>query len=138
MKKTILLIATLLFSFEVEFTKIFQKTFYPNKDGYLIITKANLTFPFEFYKTKNGYIVDVSHETYLNNDFYPPKDTKFKYVKYNVIDFDYLQFYLIQNLKRIYKTCEIKKIKFLTTDTQEVITKPTTITLKYKVKMDCK
>lgn len=139
LKKIFLLILVLpLFAFEVEFTKIFKKTFYPKKNGYLIKTNFNLIFPFKVYKIESGYIVPFSYETYLNNDFYPPKDAKFEEVKYSVIDFDRIQLNLIKNLKTKYKNCKIKKISFLTPDITKIITKPTTIELKYRIKMECK
>jgi hypothetical protein len=136
----IFFIVTILFSFDVEFTKIEKKFIIPKTDAVLIQTRENLTFPFQFYKIKNAYILkDTSEvENYLNNQFYAPKDTKFKYIKIAIIDYDKYQYEIIQKIKNKYKDCKIKHLIFLNPDVKKIILKPTEITLKYKVILDCK
>lgn len=130
----------LLFGFDVEFIKIEKKYIVPQTDAILIQTKADLTFPFKFYKTKNGYILKDTREVenYLNNQFYAPKDTKFKYIKIAIIDYDKYQYDIIQKIKNRYKTCNIKHLIFLNSDEEKIIFKPKKIKLKYKIILDCK
>ena len=140
MKKLFLILPIFLFAFNVEFTKIYKKYIIPNKDAILIQTKANLTFPFKYYKVSNGYILtgdmqDINN--YLDNDFYAPNDAKFKNIKIAIIDTDKIQYKIIQSLKNKYPKCKIKDIIFLSPDEEKIITHPTTLTLKYKIKMDC-
>jgi hypothetical protein len=134
------LISTSLFCFDVEFTKIEKKFIIPNIDAILIKTKANLTFPFKFYKTSKGYILIESRniESYLNNNFYAPKDAKFKNIKIAIIDYDTYQYEIIQKIKKRYKDCNIKHIIFLNPNEEKIVFKPTEIKLKYKIILDCK
>ena len=136
------LITLPLFAFNVQFTKVYKKYIIPNKDAIFIQTKANnLTFPFNFIKTKNGYILigDMNQiNMWLNDDFYAPQDAKFKNITIATVDTDELQYNIIQNLKAKYKNCEIKNIIFLSPDEEKIITKPTSIKLKYKINLDCK
>jgi hypothetical protein len=134
------LISTALFSFDVKFTKIEKKFIIPNIDAILIKTKANLTFPFKFYKTSKGYILIESRniESYLNNNFYAPKDAKFKNIKIAIIDYDTYQYEIIQKIKKRYKDCNIKHIIFLNPNEEKIVFKPTEIKLKYKIILDCK
>jgi len=127
-------------AFEVEFTKIYSQYVIPNKDAILINTKKNLTFPYQFTKTKNGYILfgDIDEiEMWINNSFYPPKDSKIKNIKIATIDYDKIFYYIIKKTKKEFKNCKIKKIKFLTPSKFEIVTKPTTLNIKYKITLDC-
>jgi len=136
----ILIFFTFLNAFEVEFTKTYSKYIIPNQDAILINTKENLTFPYQFTKTNNGYILvgDVDEiEMWINNNFYLPKDTTVKNIKIATIDYDKIFYYIIKKTKREFKSCKIKKIKFLTPNKFQIITKPTTITVKYKITLDC-
>ncbi|GAX86765.1 conserved hypothetical protein [Lebetimonas natsushimae] len=134
----IFLISTVLFSFDVEFTKIEKKFIVPNIDAILIQTKENLTFPFQFYKIKNGYVLKDSREieNYLNNRFYAPKDAKFKNIKIAIIDYDKYQYEIIQKIKNKYN-CPVKHLIFLNPDEEKIIFKPAEIELKYKIILDC-
>jgi len=141
MKKLIILIASLVFAFEVEFTKIHKEYIVPNKDAILIKTHKNLTFPFKYIKTNEGYILigDVDEINYwLENNFYAPDDAEFKNIKIAIIDTDKIQYKIIKELKNRYKDCEIKKVIFLSPDEEKVILKPQTVTTKYKIILDCK
>ena len=138
--KWILMFFTLLNAFEVEFTKIYSKSIIPNQDALLIKTKKNLTFPYKFTKTHNGYILfgDIDEiEMWINNSFYPPKDAIIKNIKIATIDYDKIFYYIINKTKKEFKNCKIKKIKFLTPNKFQIVTKPTTITVKYKIILDC-
>ena len=142
MKKLLFIFPIFVFAFNVEFTKIYKKYIIPTKDAILIKTKApNLTFPFEYRRVNNGYILignirDINN--YLDNDFYAPNDAKFNNIKITIIDTDKIQYKIIQNLQKKYKKCSIKNIIFLSPDEKKIITHPTTLTLKYKIKLDCK
>jgi hypothetical protein len=141
MKKLIILIASLVFAFEVEFTKIHKEYVVPNENAILIKTQKTLTFPFKFVKTPNGYILfgDINQINYwLENNFYLPEDAKIENIKIAVIDMDKIQYKILKELKNKYKDCEIKKVIFLTPDEEKVILKPQTITTKYKIILDCK
>ena len=136
----ILIFFTLLNAFEVEFTKIYSKYIIPNQDAILISTKKSLTFPYQFTKTKNGYILvgDVDEiEMWINNNFYPPKDSTIKNIKIATIDYDKIFYYIINKTKKEFKSCKIKKIKFLTPNKFQIVTKPTKITVEYKITLDC-
>ncbi|EDM23617.1 hypothetical protein [Caminibacter mediatlanticus] len=143
MKKIfIIFIFIKLFAFEVEFTKVYKKYVIPNKDAIEIITKdKNLTFPFKYIKIKNGYILigDIDEiNMWLNDNFYAPDDAKFKNIKLAIIDMDKIQYKIIQKIKKTYKTCNIKKLIFLTPDEDKIIFKPTYIKTKYKIILECK
>ena len=137
-----LLFTSLLFGFEVEYTKIYTQYVVPKNKAIKIVTKKEgLTFPFPFIKTIDGYILygDIDKiNMWLDNDFYAPDDAKFKTITFTKINYDYIQYKIINKTKRIYKSCKIKKITFLTPDENKIITKPTTITLTYKIELDCK
>ena len=141
-KLLIFLFCLPLFAFNVEFTKIYKEYIIPNKDAILIQTKApNLTFPFKYRRANNGYILignirDINN--YLDNDFYAPSDAKFKNIKISVIDTDKIQYKIIKNLKKKYSKCSIKNIIFISPDEEKITTKPEMLTLKYKIKLDCK
>ncbi|MEO1924022.1 MAG: hypothetical protein ABGX25_05870 [Nautiliaceae bacterium] len=136
------LLSNLLFSFEVEFTKVYKKYILPNKEAIEIITsKNNLTFPFKYIKTENGYILignidDI--DLWLRNYFYAPQDAKFKKLKIAVVDMDEIQYKIINKIKRTYKGCSLKKLIFLTPDEEKIITKPTYVETNYKIILECK
>ena len=142
MKKLLLLFPIFVFAFEVEFLKIYKEYVIPKKDAILIETHVNnLSFPFKFFKIKKGYILvgDMQQiNNYLDNDFYAPSDAKFKNIKIAIVDMDKIQYKIIQKIKKTYKNCNIKKLIFLTPDEEKIIIKPTTITEKYKIILDCK
>jgi len=142
MKKILFLLPLVLFAFKVEFTKIYKEYVIPKQDAIFIQTKANnLTFPFHFIKIPNGYILygDMQEiNNYLDNDFYAPDDAKFKNIKIAIIDTDKIQYKIIQKIKKTYKKCTIKSVIFLTPDETKIITKPSWITEKYKIILDCK
>ncbi len=132
----------ILNAFEVEYIKIYTQYIVPKQEAIKITTKKEgLSFPFPFIKTKDGYILygDIDNiNMWLDNNFYTSDDTLFKRVKFNKINYDLIQYKIINDTKRIYKTCNIKKIVFLTPNKNKIITKPSTIRLKYKIKLDCK
>jgi len=140
--KVLLFFPILLFGFDVEFTKIYKEYVVPKKEAILVKTKANnLVFPFNHIKTKNGYILigDINQiDMWLDNEFYAPDDAKFKTIKIAFIDMDKIQYKVIQKVKLDFKKCNIKKLIFLTTNEERIITKPTLIKIKYKVLLDCK
>ena len=142
MKKLIFLIPFLLFSFNVELTKIYKKYFIPKTDAIFIKTKANnLTFPFHYIKVPNGYILygDLrAINYYLENQFYAPKDAQFENIEIGIINPDKIQYQIINKISKTYKNCEIKNIIFLTPDEEKIIFKPTYVTFKYKIILDCK
>ena len=142
MKKLLFLLPIILFAFEVEFTKIYKEYIIPNKKAVLIKThENNLTFPFKFYKIKNGYILigDLQQiNEYLDNEFYAPDDAKFENIKIAVVDIDKIQYKIIQKINKTYKKCEIKKVIFLSPDEEKIIFKPQTVTVRYKIILDCK
>jgi len=137
-----LIFTILLFAFEVEYTKVYTHYIVPKKEAIKIITKKDgLTFPFSYIKTDDGYILYGNIDQinmWLENNFYAPDDAKFKTIKFLKIDFDKIQYKLISKTKQIYKTCKIKKIIFLTPDENKIITKPSTVKLKYKIRLECK
>ena len=141
MKKLLFLLPIVLFAFEVEFTKIYKEYVTPNQEAVLIKTHKNdLTFPFKFYKVKNGYILigDIQQiNEYLDNEFYAPDDAEFKNIKIAIADMDKIQYKIINKIKNTYKTCEIKKVIFLSPDEEKIIFKPQTVTAKYKIILDC-
>ena len=132
---------TYIYAFEVEFTKVYTQHIIPKKEAVKIITnKEGLSFPFPFIKTKDGYILygdlrDINR--WIDNEFYAPKHTTFKTVTYSLVDYDLIQYKIINKIKKIYKSCKIKKIIFLTPDENKIIFKPTTISIKYKIKLEC-
>ncbi|NPA11009.1 MAG: hypothetical protein GXO62_02070 [Epsilonproteobacteria bacterium] len=137
----LLLMASVLFGYEVEFTKIYKEYITPKQKTVMIETKAQITTPYKFIKTKNGYILLGDYNDinlWLENSFYPPKDTKFKDVKIAYIDYDNLQQKVLQKIKKVYKNCTLKKVQFLTPDEEKIITKPTQIVVKYKITLECK
>jgi len=139
--KVLLFFPILLFGFDVEFTKIYKEYIIPNKEVHFIETKSNLTFPFKYIKTKNGFIILGDYtkiDNWLDNEFYAPDDAKFKTIKIAFIDMDKIQYKVIQKVKLDFKKCNIKKLIFLTTNEERIITKPTLIKIKYKVLLDCK
>ena len=142
MKKLLFIFPIFLFAFNVEFTKIYKKYIIPNKEAVFIKTKANnLKFPFKYFKVNNGYILigdmqDINN--YLDNDFYAPNDAKFENIKIALIDTDKIQYKIINDIQKKYPKCTIKDIIFLSPDEEKIITKPTNLTLKYKIKLDCK
>ena len=141
MKYLILLIAIFLNAFDVEFIKVYKKYIIPKEDAVLIKTKKIISFPFNFIKTSNGYILygDIDQiNMYLENDFYAPDDAKFENIKIAFIDKDKIQYDIIKKIKRTYKTCQLKKIEFLTLDEDQIITKPSTIKEKVKIILKCK
>ena len=142
MKKLLLILPIFLLAFNVVFTKVYKKYIIPDKDAVFIQTSSpNLTFPFKYIKVQNGYILygDMQKiNNYLNNTFYAPNNTKFNYIKIAIIDTDKIQYKIIQNLQKKYKKCSIKNIIFLSPDEKKIITHPTTLTLKYKIKLNCK
>jgi hypothetical protein len=141
MKKFFLIfLFNFLFAFNVEFTKIEKKFIIPNQKAILIQTKENLTFPFKFYKIENGYILKDTKEVefFLNNEFYAPKDTKFKNIKIAIVDYDKYQYQIIQKTKHKYKNCKIKHLIFLNPNEEKIILKSTEIKVKYKIILDCK
>jgi len=143
MKKLIILLSfSILFAFKVEFIKIDKEFIVPKTDAVLIKTKDDsLTFPFKFIKTKDGYILygNITQiNYYLENNFYAPMDATFKNIKIAIVDKDKLQYQIIKKIKKTYRQCKIEKIIFLDPDETLVITKPTTITHKYKVILNCK
>jgi hypothetical protein len=137
-----LMVFSLLYSFEVVFTKVYKKYIVPNQPAILIKTKAeNLSFPFQYIKTKNGYILigDINQiNLWLENDFYAPSDATFKTIKIAKVDMDKIQEEIIEKVKNTYKKCTIKSLIFLTPDEERIITKPTYIEEKYKIILDCK
>ena len=142
MKKIIIFLPILIFAFKVEFTKIYKEYIVPNKDAILIETKKNdLTFPFKFFKTKNGYILigDIDNiNNWLENEFYAPDDAKFKTIKIAIVDMDKIQYKVIQKVKKIYKSCKLEKLIFLTPDEEKIFTRPTTVIEKFKIILECK
>jgi len=120
MKNIIIILFFLFFSilnaFEVEFTKVYKKYIVPNQEAILIQTKKeNLTFPFKYIKTKKGYILigDANKiNMWLDNEFYAPEDAKFKTIKIAFVNYDKLQYIVINKIKHTYKTCNIKKLFF--------------------------
>ncbi|ACM92216.1 hypothetical protein NAMH_1791 [Nautilia profundicola AmH] len=142
--RSFLLILSFIYlnAFEVEYTKVYTQYVVPKNEAIKIITKKEgLTFPFPFIKTKDGYILYGNIDQinmWLDNEFYAPDDAKFQTVKYTKVDFDKIQYRIINKTKHIYKSCKIKKIIFLTPDEDKIITKPTNITLKYKIELNCK
>ncbi len=143
MKKIILLPFTvLLFGFKVEFIKKYKEYIIPDKEAIEILTsKKDLNFPFKYIKTENGYIlignID-SVDLWLRNNFYAPKDAKFKKLKIAVIDMDKIQYKVIRKIKKIYKGCFLKKLIFLTPDEQKILTKPSYIETDYKIILECR
>jgi len=137
-----LLFFSFLNAFEVEFTKIYKEYVVPKKEAILIETKINnLSFPFKFIKVREGYILigDIDEiNMWLENDFYAPKDAKFKNIKIAIVDMDKIQYKVINKIKKTYKKCSIKKIIFLTPDEEKIIFKPQYIKTKYKIILDCK
>jgi len=136
----VLIFFTLLNAVEVEFTKIYSKYIVPNQDAILIKTKKDLSFSYQFIKNNNGYILfgDIDEiEMWMNNNFYPPKDSTIKNIKIATINYDKIFYYITHKTKKEFKNCKIKKIKFLTPNKFQTITKPTTITVKYKIILDC-
>jgi len=142
LKKIIIFLPILIFAFKVEFTKIYKEYIVPNKDAILIETKKNdLTFPFKFFKTKNGYILigDIDNiNNWLENEFYAPDDAKFKTIKIAIVDMDKIQYKVIQKVKKIYKSCKLEKLIFLTPDEEKIFTRPTTVIEKFKIILECK
>jgi len=142
MKKLLFLLPIILFAFEVEFTKIYKEYIIPKQEAVFIKTHKNdLTFPFKFYKIKNGYILigDLQQiNEYLDNEFYAPDDAKFENIKIAVVDIDKIQYKIIQKINKTYKKCEIKKVIFLSPDEEKIIFKPQTVTVRYKIILDCK
>ncbi len=140
--KLLLIFPLFLFGFEVVFTKIYKKYVIPKKEAVLIKTHVNsLTFPFKFFKIPNGYILIGNMQqinNYLDNDFYAPNDAKFKNIKVAIVNTDKIQNKIINKIRYEYKHCKIKQIIFLSPDEERIITKPTVITEKYKVILDCK
>ena len=138
----ILLIVIFAFAFEVEYTKTYTQYIVPKNEAIKIITKKEgLTFPFAFIKTKDGYILygDTNQiNMWLDNYFYAPDDAKFETIKISKVNLDKIQYKIINNTKKIYKNCKIKKIMFLTPDENKIFTKPATLKLKYKIKLECK
>ncbi|GAB6075097.1 hypothetical protein [Nautilia lithotrophica] len=137
-----LIFTTLLFAFEVEYTKVYTQYIVPQKEAIKIITKKDgLTFPFPYIKTNDGYILYGNIDQinmWLYNEFYAPDDAKFKTIKFAKINFDKIQYKIITKTKQIYKTCKIKKIIFITPDQDKFITKPTNLSIKYKIILKCK
>ncbi|WP_457564187.1 hypothetical protein [Caminibacter sp.] len=131
-----------LYAFEVEFTKVYREYIAPKKPAIFIQTHANnLTFPFKYIKVKNGYILygDIDQiNMWLDNNFYPPNDAQFKNIKIAIVDMDKIQYKIIQKIKKTYKKCKVKQLIFLTPDETKIISKPTYITEKYKIILDCK
>ena len=136
----ILIFFTLLNAFEVEFTKIYSKYIIPNQDAILINTKKSLTFPYQFTKVNEGYILfgDIDEiEMWINNSFYPPKNSTIKNIKIATIDYDKIFYYIIKKTKKEFKHCKIKKITFLTPNKFQIVIKPKKIIVKYKIILDC-
>ena len=125
MKKLLFLLPIILFAFEVEFTKIYKEYVIPKQEAVFIKTHKNdLTFPFKFYKVKNGYILigDIQQiNEYLDNEFYAPDDAEFQNIKIAIVDMDKIQYEVIQKINNTYKTCEIKKMIFLSPDEEKII-----------------
>ena len=142
MKKLLFLLPIILFAFEVEFTKIYKEYVIPKQEAVFIKTHKNdLTFPFKFYKVKNGYILigDIQQiNEYLDNEFYAPDDAEFQNIKIAIVDMDKIQYEVIQKINNTYKTCEIKKMIFLSPDEEKIIFKPQTVTARFKIILDCK
>ncbi len=142
MKKLLFLLPIILFAFEVEFTKIYKEYVIPKQEAVYIKTHKNdLTFPFKFYKVKNGYILigDIQQiNEYLDNEFYAPDDAEFQNIKIAIVDMDKIQYEVIQKINNTYKTCEIKKMIFLSPDEEKIIFKPQTVTARFKIILDCK
>ena len=136
------LLLNILNAFEVEFTKVYTEYVVPKKDAILIQTKKDdLTFPFKYIKTKQDYLLigDMQQiNLWLDNEFYAPDDAKFKNIKVAYLNNDKIQYKVINQIKRNYKSCKIKKIIFLTPNENKIITTPKTIKLKYKVILNCK
>ena len=133
---------SILNAFDVEFTKVYKKYIVPNQEAVLIQTKnQNLTFPFKYIKTKKGYILIGNTNKinmWLDNEFYAPENAKFKTIKIAFVNYDKLQYIVINKIKHTYKTCNIKKVIFLNNDENSIILKPKTVILKYKILLDCK
>ncbi len=142
MKKLLLILPIFLLAFNVKFTKVYKKYIIPNKDAIFIKTSSpDLTFPFKYIRVQNGYILYGDIQTinnWLNNEFYAPNDAKFNNIKIAIIDTDKIQYQIIKNLRSKYPSCQIKDIIFLSPDEEKIITHPTDITLKYKIKLECK
>jgi len=132
---------TLLFSFSVEFTKVYSEYAVPDKKTVAVCTEStDLTFPFEYIKKGNCYILlgDTSKiNMWLDNEFYAPEDAVFKDIKIKKIDQDLFQYKIIEKIKKTYKKCKIKNVVFLTPDKTRIITQPKKITTKYKIKLEC-
>jgi hypothetical protein len=141
MKKLLIILPVFLLAFEVQFTKIYKKFVIPKKPAIYLITKdQTLTFPFHYVKTAKGYILygNLTRINYwLENNFYAPKDAKFKNVKIAIIDTDKYQYQIIKSIKKEYKNCSIKNIIFLSPDETKIITKPQYIKLKYQIILNC-
>lgn len=131
-----------VYAFEVQFTKTYTEYVIPKKDAILIETKKDdLTFPFKYVKTKKGYILigdERKIDMWLNNEFYAPKDAKFKDIKIAYVNLDKLQYKVINKIRKEYRQCEIKKVIFLNPDEDILITKPKKIKLNYQIFLDCK
>jgi len=141
--KTLLFILSFLTlnAFEVEFTKIYTQYVVPKNTAIKIKTKESLTFPFPFIKTDDGYILYGNTQKinmWLDNEFYAPEDAKFQEIKISLINSDKIQYKIIKNIKKVYKSCQIKHLVFLTPDEKIIVTRPENITLKYKVILECK
>jgi hypothetical protein len=138
-KLIIFFFALSLFAFKVEFNNEYHTFITPNEQA-ILITKV---FPINYKKkiiTKKGMVLlDYENaDDFVRNSLYLPKNTNVKDVNIALFDVDKVRFEIIQMLKKKYKTCQIKKIKFLNATFQKVYFKPTIISLKYKTILECK
>jgi len=140
MKKVIILFFLISsFAFKVEFINKYQTLITPNQKA-ILITKI---FPINYNPkiiTQKGIIL-LNYENadnFVRNTLYLPKNANIKDVNIAIFDIDKIRYQLITNLQKKYNKCNITKIIFLQNNYKKVYFKPTLITLKYKINLDCK
>jgi len=139
MRYLILFITSFLFAFEVEFIQTKQINIFPDKDAILLVTKKPIQIDYEpkFYTKKGIVLLDYDKaDQFVRNDLY--FDGEVKNVKISTLDIDRIRNEMILKLNKYYKNCKLKKILFDDSTIQKIYFKPTNLSLKANIILECK
>jgi len=135
----IFIIPLFLFAFEVEYTKFYQTTIFPNQKAILLETNKPIQIDYKSkIYTKQGIVLINYNDAdeFVRNDLY--FNGKIKDVKVAFLNLDNIRFNLIREIKMTYKTCKIKKIIFKNEIFKKVFFKPTNLIIEAKIILNCK
>ena len=138
MRYLIIFIASFLLAFDVEFNDTFTKFVTPNQKAILLTKPIKINYNPKIYTQKGVVLLNYDKaDEFIRNDFYLPNGVDVKDIKVAIFDVDRFRYKIIQQIKKKYRSCQIKQIIFLNSP-KNLYFKATKIEINTKVILDCK